>query len=144
MTTSKLCTYVQIKEFESAATFVKADVCRSQRSIMARMLCSILPLEVKVGRFRNIKKELRFCKLCDGGVIEDEMHFVFDCTCIEDAREEFLKPLSDLIKVTGENNFQLFKRMIGPDHIRDTAAIIEKLFYARQDIVYCKNKSTVP
>ena len=93
-----------------------------------------------MGRFRNVKKELRFCKLCDGGVVEDEMHFVFDCTYIAETREEYLKPFSDQIKVDGENNYQLFKRMIGPEYIRESAAIIEKLFYARQHKVYRKSK----
>ena len=111
---------------------------------MARFLCRILPLEVEVGRFCNIKKELRICKLCDGGVVEDEMHFVFDCPSITSAREEFLKPLKDAVKIEGESNSQTFSKMISPEHISETARILEKLFYARQERVFRKTKVSEP
>ena len=139
MLTSKLCTYVQVKDFDSIATFVKANIRRSQRSVMVKLLCGILPLEVEVG-----KKAFRLCKLCDGGVVEDKLHSIFNCSSSGDARMEFLKPLSDSIKLEGESNSHLFSRMIGPEYIRETAGIIEKSFYARQAIVFPTKKRAVP
>ena len=36
----------------------------------------ILPLQIEMGHWKNIKYEYRICKICDEGV-ESENHFVF-------------------------------------------------------------------
>ena len=46
---SKLRTYVQVKDFDSPTYLVKTGMLRYQRSLMARLLCGILPLELEVG-----------------------------------------------------------------------------------------------
>ena len=63
---SKLDTYVKIKDFTEIGTLVKANLYRSHRSLVARLLCGILPLEVETGRFAHnkVEREFRYCKLC--------------------------------------------------------------------------------
>ena len=70
---SKLCTYVIVKDFTKIGTLVRSNLQRNHRSLVARLLCSILPLDIETGRYTRIKRERRFCKLCEGNVLEDEM-----------------------------------------------------------------------
>ena len=39
----------------------------------------MLPLQLEVGRFANIKLEDRMCQICKSGTVEDELHFLFGC-----------------------------------------------------------------
>ena len=39
----------------------------------------ILPLNVETGRYKNIPADQRFCFVCKES-IEDEMHFLFECS----------------------------------------------------------------
>ena len=46
----------------------------------------ILPLEIEVGRFRNIPVENILCKCFDNDVVENEFHFVCECVRYADLR----------------------------------------------------------
>lgn len=50
-----------------------------QRVALARFRCSSHKLGVEVGRYVRRARELRTCRLCGGGGIEDEHHIVFQC-----------------------------------------------------------------
>ena len=63
---------------------------------MARFLCGTLPLEIEVARFSDVKREFGLCKLCSGGVLEDEIHIQMCCTALEDPRKRFIHPIMDM------------------------------------------------
>ena len=44
---------------------------------MTNLLLGILKLEIVLGRYEGIEES--FCKLCDSGLVEDEMNFVLVC-----------------------------------------------------------------
>ena len=44
--------------------------------LMTKLRLGILNLEIVLGRYEGIPREERFRKLCDSGLVEDEMHFV--------------------------------------------------------------------
>ena len=44
-------------------------------------------LEIERGRYENIPREHRTCKMCDLGEIEDEFHFTFKCKKLDHLRE---------------------------------------------------------
>ena len=50
-------------------------------------------MQVEEGRFSNTKKELRFCKMCNKQILEDETHIVIDCEWFEQTRKEIIEPL---------------------------------------------------
>ena len=50
-----------------------------------------LDLEIQVGRYRNIPREQRLCKLCKADV-EDEYHFLLKCPLLNDLRGTYLAP----------------------------------------------------
>ncbi len=72
----KLDTYKVAKDFTESATLVRANLPRNERSLVARLLCGILPLEIETGRYKdkdkkkNERKE-RYCKVCGSQLVED-------------------------------------------------------------------------
>jgi len=50
----------------------------------------ILPLHVETGRFRNTSLENRLCTLCNSNQVENEIHFMFDCSLYDDLRSPWL------------------------------------------------------
>ena len=47
----------------------------SERSALAQFWSGILPLDIQIHRYANVKLEdNKTCKVCKGGVVEDEFH----------------------------------------------------------------------
>ncbi len=42
--------------------------------------CGILSPEIETGRWKNKPVGTRICKVCESGKVEDEFHFIFNCT----------------------------------------------------------------
>ena len=75
----KLRYYNLYKYDKTCADYVKMNVSKYQRSVFAQFRCGILPLEIEVGRYKNIDLKERLCKLCNLNQVEDEIHFLCDC-----------------------------------------------------------------
>ena len=58
------------------------------RQPITKLLCSNHKLEVETGRHRNIERELRTCKVCTLGLIEDEDHFLKICPAYNEIRKK--------------------------------------------------------
>ena len=52
-------------------------------------MCGILALEVEVGRSIGTDKHERFCTVCATRNSEDEYHFLYACSPLNDVRERF-------------------------------------------------------
>ncbi len=85
----KLRTYVDFTGIEDPRTLVKSNLPRGQWSLLAKLMCGILPLEVEVGRFVGTDKKERFCTVCKTLNIEDEYHFLYVCSPLEEVRTKF-------------------------------------------------------
>ena len=56
------------------------------RSLIAQFRAGILPLNIEVGRYRNVPLEEHLCMLCDDNVVEDEVNFLCLCQLNTEAR----------------------------------------------------------
>ena len=136
---SKLCTYVIVKDFAEIGTLVKANLQRNHRSLVARFLCGILPLEIETGRYTRTKRELRFCKICDNPVVEDEMHFLLDCPRLTKVRYEKLKPILKKSRDTlSMSNSERVTWLLQREQIKEFGEALAVMYQARQDVLYCK------
>ena len=74
------------------------NLSKSRRSLLAQLRLGVLPLAIETGRPRYTGKsiELRDCAVCDSNEIENELHFI--CQCSRD--NELRKELYDFIDVT--------------------------------------------
>ena len=59
--------------------------------------CGILLLFIKTGRWSNIVYEQRICKLCDFNQVENEMHFLFDCSFYTNPRRSFIENAMEIV-----------------------------------------------
>ena len=84
----KLRTYKLYKTEFCTEAYVKKCLSRKQRSVMARIRCGTLPLEIERGRYRNIPVDQRTCKVCSSNLIEDENHFLLLCDRYTTRRNE--------------------------------------------------------
>ena len=50
----------------------------------------ILDLEVQRGKWKNIPRHERICKVCDGGEVEDVFHFILKCQLYKQERKYFI------------------------------------------------------
>ena len=135
---SKLCTYVLVKDFADIGVMVRADLPHNQRSILSKFLCGILPIEIETGRFHDIKRHLRFCKVCDSKTqIEDEIHFLHICPKLKKARDEHLVPLRAGFEGDATKDFVGFTRyLLQEGNIREFARVLEAMHMFRKDLLF--------
>ena len=82
----KLRTYVTFKSVLQTEEYLRNNISRHKRSLLAQLRLGIPPLEIAVGRFRNIPVENRLCKCCNNNVVEIIFHFVCECVRYADLR----------------------------------------------------------
>ena len=93
----KLRYYNMVKAIFEPEEYVLSDISKRRRSLIAQLRSGILPLQVEVGRFRNISLCDRVCILCQNGSIEDEFHFVCECSAYSDLRVDMLRKIQNQI-----------------------------------------------
>ena len=89
---NKLRTYRLYKSDLIAEDYVKSNMERSHRRIIAKFRSGSLPLQIETGRYKKPKVPLnnRICNLCTDNVIEDEIHFLLCCDFYSDIRRPLL------------------------------------------------------
>jgi hypothetical protein len=91
----KLRLYRMLKSDKGTEKFVKINMTRHERSQLAQLHFGILSIEIEVGRYRNKQIEDRKCSFCKD-LVEDELHFMFDCGIYNDLRANILTFNDDL------------------------------------------------
>ena len=86
---SKLCSYINFKDRDNPTTLVCSNLKRYNHSLLAKLMCGILPLEVEAGRYMNVKKELHFCTVCRTMKVKHEYHSLFSCTAFQPERSVY-------------------------------------------------------
>ena len=89
----KLRTYVLFKSNYCIEPYVYINMNRKYRSAIAQLRSGILPLEIEVGRWKGLDPEQRLCKFCDTQAVEDEYHFVFECSLYHEERSIYTDKL---------------------------------------------------
>jgi hypothetical protein len=93
---SKLSVYCTFKtEFKMEDYVVNLNVLK-YRSVLARLhvRCSAHKLCIETGRYEGILMEIRICTLCESVnmcVLEDEYHFIMQCTAYLDLHEKYIE-----------------------------------------------------
>ena len=96
-----------------------------ERQIVSKMLCVSHKLEVETGRYQDIPRERRVCKLCHLDKVEDEEHFITECPAYDTIREQYL----------GCNNLTDIKNLLsGSDALR-VATFLRKAYALREQIL---------
>lgn len=64
------------------------------RAPLAKLRLSAHNFEIERGRYMQVNREERLCKLCHNKNIEDEKHFILHCTKDESQRNVLISKLS--------------------------------------------------
>jgi len=130
----KLRTYVEIKQDFVTEKYVKINLDRNQRSLLAQLRTGILPLNIETGRFSNTKLEERICKICNSGNIENEYHFLFHCAYFNDERATFIND-TNLHELPNPEDSAKLSHLF-ENQVRKLAKYVCKIFKKRQDQLY--------
>ena len=96
-----------------------------QRKLVSKLRCSDHALEIEKGRHKpaNVRKrkEERFCIYCDKNAVEDEKHFLYDCTLYDELRKQY--------HIWRDETYALFLK----DNLSETKDFIFKAFSLREE-----------
>ena len=101
---SKLRTYAIFKKEEGYEKYLTDTKNVTTRKNVTKFRLSNHKLLIEVGRHQGLEANERFCPFCTHSV-EDEMHFIFECSIYKDQRNRFLVPITSQI-----HNFSFLPR----------------------------------
>ena len=133
----KLRTYILFKQQYMTEEYVKINLKRRERSVLAQFRLGILPIRIETGRFIGEKVEDRLCRMCNQNQIENEIHFLFHCPLYNDIRLDVLSCLSiDTISSKTDND-KLYLLM--NNYPRKTAKYLISSLERRKHFLYSSN-----
>ena len=88
-TKPKLRTYCKIKNSYQTEPYIVKCFSRNKRSVFAQLRIGILPIMIETGRYTNMAVESRFCNYCTLNKVEDEQHFLLECSNYTELRSTF-------------------------------------------------------
>jgi len=135
----KLRLYKTHKENYLPEKYVTLNLIPFERSLMAQFRLGILPLHIETGRFRNIRAENRVCTICNSGLVEDEIHFLFNCPAYNLSRNLFLNDIN-------QNSIEFMRKDVSEkltflmeNYPRQTSKFIVRCFNLRRRLLYNDN-----
>ena len=81
---------------QARAPYVDLINCRSKRFVLAKLRISAHNLAIEKGRHNNISRLNRTCPICSMGSVENEDHFLLECTAYRQLREDFFRKLNGI------------------------------------------------
>ena len=136
---SKLRTYVRFKTDFGIEPYLLISFKRKVRSYISQFRCGILPLRVETGRFGThyIPENERLCNFCNSGNIENEYHFVFDCTIYEIYRTELFDNMYNIYPdLNTLNRDEQMKCFMSREGIKIFSHYLSTSYELRQSILY--------
>ena len=136
----KLRTYIVFKNISEPDNLVKSNLKRYIRSLLAKLVSGIMPLEIETGRYTGTKLELRLCRVCNLDYIEDECHFLFTCIAYQLERSSFyLQHIADIGDFMLKTDIEKIAWLLLPDNIKYSGEFVESLYRKRREIIYKVN-----
>ena len=89
-TCSKLHIYRFIKTTYDQERYLDVLNLRKFRHSYAQFRTGVHDLEIERGRYRNVPRNERICKVCSDNKVEDEFHFILQCVAYSDIRTCFI------------------------------------------------------
>ena len=102
--------YYNLYKYEKGnENYLHFNISRYQRSILAQFRCGILPLQIEIGRYRDVPLCDRLCEVCDGNSVEDEIHFLCECSYYSEFRSSlFNQALVSDLSFLDKDSFEQF------------------------------------
>ena len=91
---SRLVNYKNFKLSFCTEHYVKTALNRRIRSLICKLRCGTLPIQVELGRYRSVPRDERLCQYCNTREVEDEFHLLFKCPLYKEERAKFFKSIN--------------------------------------------------
>ena len=144
---SKLTFFSKIKSEYTLEPYLSLIKNPTARRTFTQFRISNHKLQIEYGRYQNVPREERTCKLCSSHKIEDEFHLSFECEKYNNLRNssnQILKTIFDL-NLTTESKRKLLEHTMksnDPVLINLFSEFIAKCFARREDSL--KSNQTNP
>ena len=139
----KLRMYRQVRTVDDEVKLCRLGLQRQERSLVAKLLCGVLPLEIETGRFVGKPVAERLCKVCNTINVEDEFHFLFSCCMYQRERSNYyvenIENIEDFMLMEDGDKVRY---MLQKEHVKNTGAFIKAIYHKRRQILYNINKTT--
>ena len=136
---NKLKTYIKYKEEFNVEPYLIISMNRKCRSYVAQFRCGILPLKIETGRFSTqyVPEQNRICSFCESNSIENEYHFVFDCSLYNELRNDFIHNVysinPDIRFYSRDNKIKYF---MSRQYIKLFSNFVRDAFELRKTVLY--------
>ena len=126
-----------IKHEMGVEPFVKINISKYERSLLAQMRYGILQIQLETGRYCNEKRENRLCKICNNGVVEDQNHFVWHCAAYNEIRNNFVQLIAGR-HANWDNSLNDTDKFVFlfRENPRALAKFVKNIFEHRKGIIY--------
>ena len=92
-----------MKEVYKSEKYLKINNFGNRRTI-TKLRTNNHTLAIEAGRWTNIERENRLCKQCTENKIEDEIHFLFQCTKYTAERQKTFETIKTKTNIDLSNN----------------------------------------
>ena len=92
----KLKSYSKFKTVFKMEPYLSAIKNKAHRMSLSQLRCSSHKLNIETGRYKNINHNDRICSLCTANMIEDEEHFLCNCSFYETERAQLFSTTKNL------------------------------------------------
>ena len=133
----KLRSFVEFRDRDSGGSLVRYNLKRNNRSLLAKLVAGIMPLEIEVGRYLGIPASERFCTVSNLTLVEDEYHFLF--TCIAYQREHswfYVQNVPNIAEFMLWLDSPKVKWLLQEERIKEFSLFVETLYHKRRQILY--------
>ena len=139
----KLRTYYKFKNIFKKELYLDNVSNFEHRRNLTQLRISAHKLAIEKDRYKNINKEKRICKYCSLNAVEDEMHFLLECTSYQKERKELLDIVSKQCKnfelLSTENKFIWLLSNESADINKALAYFTHKCFEIRKGLLPVTN-----
>lgn len=130
---NKLRLYRMHKERLEPETYVTcSNISRYNKSVIAKLRCGSLPLQVEIGRYHKVPLEDRICSLCQS-VVEDEVHFLVDCKFYADLRYNMFNVMEkDFTGFYSMPSLVKYNMLMNSEHVMLLSNLLSNMFNRRK------------
>ena len=93
----KIRTYKLFKTSFKKENYLSLLLDKQSLFSFSRLRISNHKLEIKLGWYKNIPPEERYCRLCNLYQVEDEFHFIMSCSVYSEHREQLFQQIKDFV-----------------------------------------------
>ena len=133
---SKLRTYIRIHDRSETQAIVKKNLSRKHRSQISKLKCGVLPIGIEVGRWTDVPEEMRKCRICDTGAIENEEHFLTTCPKLKEVRDTYSNKFNTSNLEEPSDNIEKIRCMLSKQNLKTFCCMLEELIEKRSTLMY--------